>query len=372
MKHILGALAGACVLVPCAIATTPATGNTLYVANNGIDSPTCGALASPCRSISQGIFNATAGDTLLVKPGRYGDLNFDGVLASPGEESGQATPGSLGGIRVSKSLTILSTAGADATVIDVNGGSSAAVELAASDVRFGEKNAGFTLLGGQNYGLYADQSPNAVIAGNLARNANFAGFLLFPNGTLEARNNTATGSTSTGFLVISGAGSTAVVANNFAFGNQTGIATGGEGSIRVTSNEVSGNETGMAINYSPTRVAQNQIVQNRFGIMINGFSNNGGPQFPVVTRNNIIGNRQLGIYVLPGPPGNDLKIRENNMFGHDGCALGSQAIGQKVDARNNFWGAATGPSFQDPADADCSAPDDTITTPFATSEFDVR
>jgi hypothetical protein len=371
MKHIYAALAGGCLLTPSAFGTAPPD-NTLYIANNGVDSPTCGAQTTPCRSISQGIANATAGDTVLVKPGRYGDLDFDGVLASPGEESGPATPGSTGGVRITKPLTILSTAGAEATVIDVNGGSSAAVELAAANVHFGEKNRGFTVIGGQNYGLFAEQSPNATIAGNLARNANFAGFMLFTEGALEARNNTATGSTATGFWVISNPTSSALVANNFAFGNQTGITAGGNGPIRVIGNEVSGNETGIAIDYGPSRVAQNQIVQNRFGMVINGFSGNGAAHAPLVTRNNIIGNRQLGIYVLPGPPGNDLKIRENNMFGHGGCALGSQAIGQKVDARNNFWGAPTGPSFQDPADADCSALGDTITTPFATSEFDIR
>lgn len=370
MKHIYAALAGGCLLAPSAFGTTT-SGNTLYVANNGVDSPTCGAEASPCRSISQGIANAVAGDTLLVKPGRYGDLNFDGVLASPGEESGPLTPGSIGGVRVTKQLTILSTAGAEATVIDVNGGSSATVELAADNVRFGGKGAGFTVLGGQNYGLLAERSSNAVISGNLARNPNFAGFMLFSQGTLEASNNTATGSRSTGFWIVTDPTSSAVVSNNFAFGNQTGIAAGGNGPIRLTGNSVSGNEMGMAINYGPTRVAQNQIVQNRTGMMINGYSDDGGVDAPLVTHNNIVGNRQQGIYVLPGPPGNKLKIRENNMFGQDGCALGSQA-GQVVDARNNYWGAATGPSFQDPADADCSAPGDTLTTPFATSEFFVR
>jgi putative cofactor-binding repeat protein len=369
MKHIFGALTGACLLAPSAFATTP-TGNTLYVANNGVDSPVCGALATPCRSISQGIANAAVGDTLLVKPGRYGDLNLDGVLASPGEESGPSTPGSQGGVRVTKRLTILSTAGAEATIIDVNGGSPAAVELVADGVRFGERNAGFTLLGGREYGLYTEAAANVVIAGNLARNAPFAGFILRSKGTLEARNNTMTGSGAIGLWIISNASSSAVVSNNFAFGNATGIAVNGEGPIRISGNEVSGNENGFSIDYGPSRIAQNQIVQNRFGLMING-GNGGGAHAPVVTRNNFIGNRQLGIYVLPGPAGNNLKIRENNLYGHDPCALGSQA-GQVVDARNNFWGAATGPSFQDPADGDCSAPGDTITTPFATSEFDVR
>lgn len=37
-------------------------------------SPTCGRRDRPCRSISQAITSATAGDLVLVGPGRYGDL----------------------------------------------------------------------------------------------------------------------------------------------------------------------------------------------------------------------------------------------------------------------------------------------------------
>src|SRR5512132_1509340 len=54
--------------------------DTLTVANNGLDSDTCGSSAAPCRSISQAIDNASEGDTLVVGPGRYGDLNGNRIL----------------------------------------------------------------------------------------------------------------------------------------------------------------------------------------------------------------------------------------------------------------------------------------------------
>jgi hypothetical protein len=81
---------------------------TLYVANDGIDPPgcvppvcivgkpcRCGAKASPCRSITCGIMSAAAGDTIVVGPGAYGDLNHDGTLGDlPGEENPDAfSPG---------------------------------------------------------------------------------------------------------------------------------------------------------------------------------------------------------------------------------------------------------------------------------------
>lgn len=45
------------------------------VTNIGVDESTCGTNASPCRSISQAIVNASAGDAIHVGPGRYGDLD---------------------------------------------------------------------------------------------------------------------------------------------------------------------------------------------------------------------------------------------------------------------------------------------------------
>src|SRR6516162_4268083 len=60
-----------------------AHGGTLYVANNGLDGPACGPKTTPCRSITHGISNAAAGDTIIVGPGLYGDLNDDGTPATP-------------------------------------------------------------------------------------------------------------------------------------------------------------------------------------------------------------------------------------------------------------------------------------------------
>ena len=61
--------------------------NTLSVANNGLDSATCGSSAAPCRSISQAIANASEGDTIVVGPGRYGDLNGNRIFGEVGEET---------------------------------------------------------------------------------------------------------------------------------------------------------------------------------------------------------------------------------------------------------------------------------------------
>src|SRR5262245_28480935 len=86
----------------------PAGAKTVYVANDGLDGVACGAKTSAGRSISQGIARAAAGDTVLVGPGRYGDLDLDGVLGEPGEEAGIDAV-----LDVNKAVRVYSTDGAD-------------------------------------------------------------------------------------------------------------------------------------------------------------------------------------------------------------------------------------------------------------------
>src|SRR3981081_3085672 len=100
-------------LAPCAYAKT------IFVANNGADSSTCGPTGhAPCRSITQGIHNAANGDLIIVGPGKYGDLNGNGVLGEPGEETPAANCFCM--LAVNKSVTIVSSDGAAATVIDAH------------------------------------------------------------------------------------------------------------------------------------------------------------------------------------------------------------------------------------------------------------
>src|SRR5258706_5326104 len=93
---------------------------TKFVANNGIDSSVCGTTAATaCRSISQAIANAADGDVIVVGPGRYGDLNDDGVFGDPGEEFFPGPCGCM--IQVNKSVTIISRDGAASTILDAAG-----------------------------------------------------------------------------------------------------------------------------------------------------------------------------------------------------------------------------------------------------------
>ncbi|HET9093312.1 MAG TPA: right-handed parallel beta-helix repeat-containing protein [Acidimicrobiales bacterium] len=71
---LVGALSAVALLgfAPAASAATTAT--VLHVnANTGADSPACGPVASPCKTISRAVTNAAAGDTIEVAGGTYNE-----------------------------------------------------------------------------------------------------------------------------------------------------------------------------------------------------------------------------------------------------------------------------------------------------------
>ena len=156
----------AAVLVPCATVNAAMH----HVRSTGADSVTCGALASPCRSITQAIANASDGDSIIVGPGLYGDLNDDGMLSGTGGEEpniGACTPG-LCMIRVNKSVKIASTDGAGATVIRAPAGLNldAVVSLESADAALGRPNKGFSVAGGLTCQVNGSQVSGLSVIGN--------------------------------------------------------------------------------------------------------------------------------------------------------------------------------------------------------------
>jgi Right handed beta helix region len=355
-------------------------GKTLLVAVNAVDSPTCGALATPCRSIGQALANAVPGDTILVRPGRYGDLDADGVLSSSGEETAGTD---FGAVEIRKRVRLLSTDGASATVIDANGAKQAAVVIFASGVQFGERGAGFTLTGGWFQGLVSAAGTNVVIAGNTVRNIgaqpDVGGQAMTVNifGVIEVRDNLFVDNPSAS-LVLTPQNATAYASvhdNVFTGSNaaegSVGILVGGANPHLIYRNVVSDNTIGLIVNYGAARIFNNLITGNRDGVQVGGVPDPVPPHGPTFTRNTFSANGNYGLYVIVGTPG-AITVRENNFFGNSsGCGIASQSA-DALNARNNFWGAATGPSSADPADSACGFNGPILTTPFATREFDIH
>jgi parallel beta-helix repeat protein len=325
---------------------------TLLVANNGQDIAGCGS-TFPCRSISQAILNATAGDTIVVGPGRYGDLNGDGIIGNfSGEElSPDPTCGCM--ILVNKSLTILSQDGAKTTLIDtggafINGALATAVRVTADGAVFGQIKGntvqGFTTTGGF-VGLWIS-SNGATGAGNLAT-GNQYGIVVTGTGS-TVTGNTATANTNSGFFLSN---------NNTANANA------------ATGNAVRGFE--LHDSSTATGNAATDNGHEGFGV------------FPVgtvtVTGNESIGNRGPGVFAGSG---SSAIVTQNNLYGNNdppfafgtgtftNCGLLNDS-GGAITATNNFWGAATGPG-PNPADNVCDVSGTTDFAPFATKPFAVK
>jgi parallel beta-helix repeat protein len=319
----------------------------LEVANNGIDSATCGSSAAPCRSISQAIVHASEGDTIVVGPGHYGDLNGNGIFGEPGEEAADVGSCSCM-IKINKRLTLVSSGGAAATVLDVNGFVVTSqsgfqphgVVIQADGVVFGGKSRGFTIINSLHSGLFVGGNiSNVRVAGNIATQNGAVGANAFQ---IQGSGHTISGniahSNASGGFGIQGSGHT--VRDNVASDNRTGfelVASSGE----FTRNVASGNGVFGGIN----------VVSSELEIR----------------RNAVIGNGGDGIRVSQS----DVTITENNIFGNgtlsNNCGL-TNLTGPALMALKNFWGAASGPG-PDPADAICG--DATIVDPVATKPFNI-
>jgi parallel beta-helix repeat protein len=305
----------------------PADAGTWYVATNGVDREACGTTAEPCRSIRQAIVLASAGDTIVVGPGRYGDLNGNGIFGEAGEEPAEVGWGCECLVQVDKPLTLESRDGAETTVLDAGGAAISVVQLAASGVIFGTPQHGFTLTGG-------------------ARNACFFGGVAVAEGTSGVRveGNQAIANGCFGFLVRGGSGH--VLRGNRAQANVgDGFLSMGD---RVT-------------------VQDNAAVANGgHGFVVFGHTH-------TLLGNAALGNLLAGIAVTGGT---DHTITGNNLYGNNtpnvtgmsNCGLANFVAGGPLKATHNFWGAASGPG-PDPADAVCDFGGHTTVVPFAPREF---
>jgi len=320
-------------LSPCAYATT------IYVANNGQDTSTCGPTGEvPCRSITKGLRHAANLDLIIVGPGKYGDLNGDGILGnSPGEEVPTANCSCM--LALNKSVTLVSSDGAAATVIDartVDVFNNVAVTI--HGAIFGKPGLGFTVTETKAattncFGIDLGSAEGVTIEGNLVAASHFC-----------------TGEGITADAINPGKG---LVRDNQVIGWETGINVGPN---IVSLNAVQLNELG--INGTGAAVKGNVVTGNQIGIA----ANNSGAS---VTGNAVRGNG-TGILV-DSFDGTIPKVESNNIFGNSGCGVEFNVA--NVHADNNYWGRATGPLPAYICGGDVGT---AIVKPFATKPFGIK
>ena len=313
----------------------------IFVANNAMDSSTCGTRSEPCRSVGRAIDHANSGDTIVVGPGSYGDLNGDGDFDDPGEEDAEESLIGCGCmILIDKRLTLVSLYGAGMTILDASRNDVDVVRITADKVIFGLKNKGFTLTGAGG-GIPGDE-------GNMGLNVKAA--------SVKIMGNLARGNTSNGFLIGDGFNASGhTVKDNIATGNGSeGFNTRGAGH-HVSNNIANGNLGG---GFSIFGDGQNYYHNNvSVGNGLAGFSISLLPGASLrFYKNSSIGNTGAGISVRQ--TAENVEINENNIFGNLGvaffspkpnCGLVNQSSGSTIDATKNFWGAVSGPG-SDPAD----------------------
>jgi hypothetical protein len=320
----------------------------VHVANNGIDGPTCGARLDPCRSIAQAVTNASDGNVILVGPGRYGDLNGNGALGDIGEEGVPQCPAcscpNCSLVEINKRLRVVSSKGAAATILDAGGLADRGVLIRANGVVFGLPFSGFTVMRAQT-GVAVSADRNVFVGGNILRD-NDQGM-----GT--------TGSFTGGPRWVSPV-HFRVIGNLFSANSDQGLSLFGAGHI-VRANVASGNgNSGFALGLNG-RVTGNVAVANAIGFVLQQANET------VLSLNASHGNTGDGVKVELINTGGLLTIQRNNLYGNGNCGLANEAgNANTVVARNNYWGAATGPGF-DPADQVCGLP--TPSEPFARHEF---
>jgi len=278
---------------------------TLWVANNGADSGTCGTRSAPCRSISQAIENASDGDTIEVGAGRYGDITGTGTFAAGGDEHGQMIPEGKGCIVcIDKAVHILSLHGAAVTLIQGVAGTrfNTTVAIVHDGVTFGGKDQGFTITGGNAFGalVVLDDPFNLIAPIHIGGNIDigdgtgfgysgpffvdrpcpfcvFTGPVLFSDN--EADNN------GTGFSITTGQndGEPILVQNNIA-------RNGGTGFVAVGGIE---NEAALSL-----RGVGNVSFVNNIAIGdATGFNANSAGD---IRGNTVSGSSQIGFLIVPG------------------------------------------------------------------------
>lgn len=331
------ALLGFLLMAPPAIAAT------LHVANHGVDSGSCGS-TSPCRSITQAITNAAAGDTVLVGPGLYSnDVDLDTTSGEPGEEPATGIE-----IPFNKRLTVLSTDGAWATQIVYTLPDGTAVDVNADGSIFGRKGKGFSVNALDGVRAILASNSDGRIEGNIVSIQPDSGGIAGSYG-----------------IYLTNADRTVIRHNRiFCFENSTvsaqqfsaGIGVNGGSGIRLERNVVFECGFGFFLpsDTSAVIVGNAAVGNSGYGFGLNGTS---AEKFE---RNLAAGNGTWGVTLTVSS--SIASFQKNTFTGNGFCGVQNNT-GAAIDASRNFWGTSTGPG-PDPADDVCNVSGTTITTPF--------
>ena len=349
-------------------AAAPVSAATLLVAVDGIDTADCGSKTAPCRSLSLAIAHSNPDDTIVVGPGRYGDIAEDGDFTDPGDETAEVDTGCDCMIHVDKRLTIVSRDGAAVTVLDARGAHVAVMLADQPGTVVGRKGKGFTLTGSADGDGFHSESDDITVVGNLAtRNGEDgiqasglrvlvtdnriianggSGCHCSGNDSLFARN----------VVTDNGQGGIEADAHNTLVANFAARNVGNgfdvEGGNLLKGNVAVGNTANGFLLFENNTATGNVAHGNHNGFLLQGDGN-------LLSKSSVAAN--FGVGVVAAGAGN--RITSTSLFGNAaGIVLvpGANAncgtlarAGATLDVSASFWGAPDGPGA-DPADDVCN------------------
>ncbi|MEW6683696.1 MAG: DUF1565 domain-containing protein [Nitrospirota bacterium] len=212
----------------------------ILVAVDGVDGPACGTPSSPCRTITQGMSLALAGQTVVVAPGTY---SFGGTGGEPAPLLMKAEAALVGG-------------GSSITTLDFSAASAPGGGIVTAD---GAALAGFTIVGADSVPYLVEiLNGTPLIASNVfadlaggGRNCCGIGIRVAGTGTPVIANNTfGQGSDVLSTAILIEESAVPVVEANIIQGNTIGIHARGSATPTIQDNTIVGNFTGVQIDDS--------------------------------------------------------------------------------------------------------------------------
>ncbi len=321
-----------------------------YVSTSGSDVTGTGTAGNPWATINYAIATVSAGNTIIVAAGTYSEtVIIDKALILQGAKAG---------------LDARSRSGAETIISSSNASGSIQIGPVAGTVTID----GFTVSGSPVKALHVTGATTTVIVqNNIFESATTDGINLFRAQNATVEYNWVKGAGTSGITAGDDAGTpstlddiitTATIRYNKIQNSRFGITGYQTGSV-ISYNEVIGNATlgsGIGGQFYSSTISNNTIhdYSNGAGIAFNNpLSANRADSHDVTTTQNKVYGNSAGIYVNQALAGQNILVNHNNISGNTtyGAAMDVGASGT-LDATNNWWGSASGPSGVGPGSGD--------------------
>ena len=313
-KHLVFSVCVAFVL--CAFAGV-ASAKTIYVPDD-------------YAKIQWAVDNASAGDTIIVRDGKYYE-----------------------NLKVDKQLTIKSENGSDNCIID-GGGSGDVITLYADGITiegFTVRNSGSSWPTLLYAGIKVFSNTNKIAYNSITNNCN--GILSYSSNNIIANNNITNNrhgihldsssnniiannniANSVGIYLLHSGNNT--IANNTVSNNMDGIYLYHSSNNIIANNNIANNSVGIFSSRSSNNtIANNNITNNRHGIHLDSSSNN------IIANNNISSNNENGIFlwssrIFPFPDSSSNNIIANNNITNNSVGISLSYSNSNTIYLNNF------------------------------------